>query len=464
MPAIGDFDQSFLGGTGQLHSQIQAYSATIKLDLGGAEVTSLSGYNQFKQHGVIDYTPIYGYFTKNGFPGTGFNGFGVSGTPDVIDPIARNYSQEFRLSSPTGRRLEWLAGAFYTHQSARNTAAILAVDETTLQHVGTFWDAKSNTTFDDYAVFADATYHFTGRFSLQLGARQSWIRQTQSEDFEGPFNLVFLGFPEVFVTPKAHDHDQAFTYLVAPTFKFTRNLMAYARFSSGYRAGGLNLAVAPGTPPTFKPDTTQNYELGLKGDLFQHALTIDASAYYIRWKDVQQILLNPAFQGYVDNAGAAKSEGVELAVDAHPVKALTLSGWFAYDNAVLTKGFPASSTAFGQKGDRLPYSSRYSGRLSADLNVPLGERLSGSLGASLSYVGKRIGAFAYGSPVREIYPAYTQIDLRAGLTRDQWELNLFVTNLTDRRGLIGGGIGTLYPNAFQYIRPRAFGASITRSF
>ena len=44
-------------------------------------------------------------------------------------------------------------------------------------------------------------------------------------------------------------------------------LMAYARFASGYRAGGpnSNFDIFLGIPKAFEPDETKNYELGFKG-------------------------------------------------------------------------------------------------------------------------------------------------------------------------------------------------------
>jgi len=80
------------------------------------------------------------------------------------------------------------------------------------------------------------------------------------------------------------------------------------------------------------------------------------------------------------------------------------------------------------------------------------------------YVGKREGGFT-GSAVRQIFPAYAQADLRAGVKHDPWSINVFVTNLTDKRGLLAGGIGEgPYPTYFSYIQPRTVGLSLSRTF
>jgi outer membrane receptor protein involved in Fe transport len=94
----------------------------------------------------------------------------------------------------------------------------------------------------------------------------------------------------------------------------------------------------------------------------------------------------------------------------------------------------------------------------------LADKLEGSLGASLSYVGSRQGAFVQ-SPARQEYPAYAQLDLRGGLNYNgDLTLNLYATNVTNRRGLLGGGAGTNQPLSFMIIQPRTIGLTITRDF
>jgi outer membrane receptor protein involved in Fe transport len=93
---------------------------------------------------------------------------------------------------------------------------------------------------------------------------------------------------------------------------------------------------------------------------------------------------------------------------------------------------------------------------------PLSGGLTGFVGASASYVGDRLDNFA--PPPRQDLPAYTKIDARAGLKWDSWSASLFVTNATDKRGLLGGGAGNFIPYAYQYIQPRTVGLSVAKTF
>ena len=129
----------------------------------------------------------------------------------------------------------------------------------------------------------------------------------------------------------------------------------------------------------------------------------------------------------------------------------------------MTQNLPATSTAYGISGDPLPLATRFSGYISLEQDFPLINRWTGFVGASESYVGDRLYNFQSTS-LRQDYPAYAQTNLRAGAKRDSWTLNLFANNLADRRGVIGGGLGTIIPTAFDYIQPRTVGLSVAKSF
>jgi outer membrane receptor protein involved in Fe transport len=243
--------------------------------------------------------------------------------------------------------------------------------------------------------------------------------------------------------------------------------MVYARLASGYRPGGPNTNSTPNPVPNYKRDTTQNYEIGVKGSALDHALNFDASLYYIDWKDIQLQVFNGT-SIYV-NGSRAKSQGVEFSVESRPRRGLTLAAWAAWNDAVLTQDFPNTGTAnaVGSSGDRLPNSSRFSGALSLDQEFPLTGAMTGFVGATLSYFGDRRDVFTSifaASPERQYLPAYARTDLRGGARYETWTLNLFVNNATDRRGVVTGGIGATNPIAFTYIQPRTAGLSFSKAF
>lgn len=454
---LGDLQQSELPGTGGYDRKLQAYSLNATAKLRGVELTAVTGYNINSFSDSYDLTYFAGPYTESVF--------GVTGTPLVEDDKTTKFTQELRLSASIGANFDWLFGGFYSHESSDYNFRYMAAELTTGTIIGEAMHTNWRTTFSEYAAFSDLTYHATDRFDIQVGARESHIMETYNEIDTGPFVPLFNGVPSPLIRPQADIDANAFTYLVTPRLRLSADLMLYARLASGYRAGGPNAVYAgPGTPSHYDPDKTQSYEIGVKGDFLDRTLSVDASLYYIDWKDIQISLINPQTGiTYNANGSRAKSQGLELSLESRPLTGLTISGWVAWGEAELTQAFPATASMYGASGDRLPYSSRFSGNLSVQQDFPLTSRATGFVGAVASYVGDRLGEFT-GTSQRQNLPAYTKIDLRAGAKYDSWTINAYVNNLADRRGVLNGGLGQFPPFGFVEIQPRTVGLSASRSF
>jgi outer membrane receptor protein involved in Fe transport len=451
-PGFGDLEQAALRGSGFYNRKAQVYSLTLAGKAGGIDITSISGYGINEIKDSIDLSA--------GLSGVAQALFQVGGAP-ILDSIENHkFTQEIRFAGALGERIEWLAGAFYTDEDTDTTQEIAAADTATGAVVGSLLDLSVPTTFKEYAAFANLTFHINDRFDVQVGGRESRSDQTYSS----LQSSIWLGIIPPLAVPEVRERENAFTYLLTPRFKVSEDLMLYARFASGYRPGGPNvIGTAVGLPSEYSSDSTQNYEVGMKGQALEGALAFDASLYYIDWKDIQASITDPnSGVSYFDNASRAASRGVELAVESRPVEGLTLGAWVAWNDATLTEPFPAGS-AYGVDGDRLPYSSRWSGNVSLDQQFYLGSALTASVGGSLSYVGERYSYFT-STPQRELLPSYTQADLRAGLSYESWDARLSVNNLTDRRGVLSGGLGSIDMLAFNYIQPRTIALSLSKSF
>lgn len=349
---------------------------------------------------------------------------------------------------------------------------MLATDPATGAVVAEFGRLSFPSTYSEYAAFTDFTFHFTKRFDVQVGGRESHNRQTYSEYDVGPYVPVFEATASPFVYPETRTEDSSLTYLATPQFKISSDLMLYARVASGYRPGGPNIQ-GNGilVPREYQPDTTDNFEAGLKGDFLDHALAIDASVYYIKWKDIQLQLVNPVSRiFYYTNGSEAKSRGLELTVQAKPWAGLSVAGWVAWNDAEMTEPMPADSSVIAGSGDRLPYSQPFSGNLSIDQTFSLAALSTGATGfsgASASFIGHRAGEFASvfaGSSERQDLGAYTKLDLHAGVDYGTWRVNLYADNVTDRRGILDGGLDLVPTTAFIYIQPRTMGVSVSKTF
>jgi len=458
-PPLGDFQQNNVAGTGASSKTLEAYALTLKDKLGSVDLTSVSGYNVKRYYDSDDYTYSFGSYTQKQF--------GVAGTPIEEFDNVRRFTEELRLASSIGKSIDWTVGVFFDHETSHYVEDLVATVPTTGKQVGTWAVYSIPNTYLEYAAFADLTYHFTDRFDVQIGGRESHNRQTLNETTTGVYDPVFLGLPSPVNYTQVDTSDSSATYLVTPRFKVSDDLMVYARLASGYRPGGPNYNV-PGAPLAYKPDSTQNYEIGVKGDALGHAFSFDVSLYYIDWRNIQLYLVDPATEEtFYANGGHAKSQGLEVSVESRPLQGLTIGAWVTWDDAALTQAFPSDTAAYGVAGDRLPYSSRFSGNFSLEQDFPLSGEATGFVGGAVSYVGNREGIFTGSAGVpapRQEFPAYAKSDVRGGVKYDTWTFSLFANNVSDRRGILAGGLGTDIPYAFQFIQPRTLGLSVARTF
>ena len=456
LPGLEDLQQNRVPGSGGYRKSFQVYSANLTAQIGAGELATVTAYASNENEFMWDFSGQLGALARDGIPGF-FTGFGVDGVTSTQDVKTNKLTQEVRYSLPLGARVDWLIGGFYGREKTpRNLQTVPVVVFETNQRVGELAHLIYLNTFQEYAAFTDLTFHFTDRFDVQIGGRQSHNEQDFQNITGGPLFSGDGGADNV--QPQSHSKNDAFTYLLTPRWKIADDLMVYARLASGYRPGGPNGGVALNSafPREYGSDKTQSYEVGLKSELLDRRLAIDASLYYIDWRDIQLQLADPvAFLTYYDNAGRARSKGMELALGIRPLEGLSINASGSWGDAELTQDFPIAAGS-AMSGDRLPFSSRFAGTLSIEDEFPLSAQLRAFVGGSVSYVGDRPGAIGARGPRLS---SYTRTDLQAGVRHESWTATLFGNNITDRRGVLNAQ----FPTAFTYIQPRTVGLTFSRS-
>lgn len=461
-PGVGNYQQLMVAGTGYNFSRAQLYGITVRYAVAGAEFTLASGYGIDSAYNVNDFSYLFGVLN----PLLGFN---VDGEQAPFFQGTHKWTEEARLRFQITSKVDALLGGFFTHEVNHVWQSFLASDPESGAVAGTTLFFSSPDTYIERAAFADLTFHITHRLDVQTGGRASYFTQKGQSNFvEGPLGPL-VGLADSAAPQTTFDgaaNESAYTYLLTPKLKLTRNLMTYVRLASGYRPGGISALLNR----PFQPDRTTDYEVGLKASAWNGKLDLDASAYYIDWQNIQLALSNAEGVAFTGNASAAKSQGLELAARSRPLRGLKLSGWIELNEAVLTKGFPqfgpgldSGSAAYGVAGDPLPWASRFSAYLSAEQAFPVGRNVTGSIGADLSYQGKRLDIFT-GTPQRQDLSPYAKLDAHAALDWGDWRLSLYVNNLTNRYVLISGGLGNTPPTVFNLLQPRTVGLSVSRNF
>jgi iron complex outermembrane receptor protein len=421
-PLTGDLTDNNLRAN-TYDNSLYYFAATLNWKLPWADFVSATSWSKKSDRVVQDETYIY----QPLLPLIGGPSDGIVDFPLFLS--AKRFSQEFRLSSSSSERLEWLAGLYYDYEKGTNTQFLRAyqADGTSLANIGLdpLFAASLPTIYREYAAFANGTLHATERLELGAGAR--YARNVQ--DFS---QIIEPGSPVLPASNVPGNSAEGVTTWIARTnFKFTSDIMGYGLVSTGYQAGGPNTSL-PGVPPSVASSTLTNYEVGLKNAVLNGRAVANIAAFELDWKKIQIPGSLPSGITYVANGGTARSRGLQLDSSIKVTQSLEFRATAAYIDAILTEDAP---TAYGVKGDRLPLVPHFAGSLRVDYKRPVFADWSFHSGAGLRHVGKRysVGLFALdGIPTS----AYDAVDLNLDLSNSHWTLRVFAKNLTDERAYL----------------------------
>ncbi|HJY38776.1 MAG TPA: TonB-dependent receptor [Steroidobacteraceae bacterium] len=444
------------------------YSATIDWDLGPASLMSSTSYGTFEENLFFGQDRQFAALVTFVYGDAEDRPLGVI----VKQTTATDkFTQELRLASAEDETLEWMVGAYYTKEKSRidpqDFYATEGGSDTIAADIPRLIEVFLTSEYEEYAGFANLTWHISPRFDLTFGGRESHNSQFADQLIDLTALGVPLPDPPI---PRATSSEDVFTWSVAPRFEISDDVSIYARVATGYRPGGPNILPvnAPaGTPATYKSDSLTSYEAGIKGSWFERALSLDFAAYYLDWEDIQ-LFANINDTGVNANGGTAVSKGVEFTLATVPTEGLTVSLNGAYTDAYLTK--PTDPVVGGLNGDKLPFVPKLSLNLDVDYQWPVFSSSSAYVGASVRSIRDQVAAFDLrnvdGSQLE--VPDYEVIDLRCGLLADRWSIELYVKNLDDELGRtsLSGAIGTYPDDALisGVIRPRTIGLSATVGF
>jgi len=233
---------------------------------------------------------------------------------------SKQFSQEFRLSSVGGETLNWIVGAYYLYEDVkydnqydvlRSLRPVFGFDPgnfVVLADQNVKQNGKSG------AVFGRLDYALTGKVKLTAGLRYTYEEQTFSES-------VALTEPE-FTVPlfTVHDdrNDSKFTGDVILDYQLNEEVMLYTSVSQGFRSGGFNGGIVfdPEEVTAFGPETLTSYEIGFKSQAEDGRWTLNSSAFFYQYDDLQvYTLINPPSGGVpiqiLDNASDAQVYGME---------------------------------------------------------------------------------------------------------------------------------------------------------
>lgn len=390
-----------------------SYGLTASYDLGPATVTSLTGYQDRSLLRTIfgSYTPEW----------------------------QETFNQELRIASnpQEGAMFDYVAGLYFQDLDFRREvpAATLA----------------SHQEIRSYAAFGEVTWHATEKIDLTGGLRFDYeevdaattlggVRQTNSADFSA-------------LSPK-----------VGASYKVTDDVLVYALFSTGFKAGGFTRAVTPANIGfSYQPQHSYNYEAGIKASLFDDTLELGSSVYFTMTDDYQ-LSVGPVTGQYLQNVGEVESKGISLTARWQPVDPFMLSGGIAFNDTYFSSYNNPANPGVNLTGNKVPYAPDVTANLTAAYTFGLpGDFGDMTARAGVTYVGKTW--FDEANTIGQ--GAYALFD--AGLSWTHGEhvvADFYVDNITDETYAVYGfdSAGAGFGNVYQLGQGRTIGGRLKITF
>ncbi|MFQ5636028.1 MAG: TonB-dependent receptor, partial [Gammaproteobacteria bacterium] len=315
-------------------------------------------------------------------------------------------------------------------------------------------------------------------------------------------------------------------------WRLNEEFLVFATFAQGFRppavnrVGGNLANVQAGVFEDFRipifarTDELDNYELGLKSDLFDQTLRLNLTAFYTEITDLQTSRFdstNISFLWFSDNVGDAEIKGLDGEISWAPTENLTINSSFNLLDTEITRLNQDLQGIAAPVGSRLPYSAEFAGNIRAryDYDLPNISGLSGWRGyitGGISYTGDSLaglkmdaylvedttqrvygrgsgleiegtGATFNGAPAgtqllngdanrpgaqdiaggRYVQDDQTLVNLAFGAYRDAWSAEFFIDNLTDENAILNVNTQSFTARVVTN-RPRTMGFRISARF
>jgi iron complex outermembrane receptor protein len=363
-------------------------SVELNYDLGnGNKIQSISAYRKFNYHINLD---------ENGTVGL-----------DLLRHTRQNQiSEELQYSGTIGERLNFVLGGFFFREKAYESILF----DFALSPLFTYTSHQTSTS---YAAFAQADYKILDWLTLTAGGRFSHDKKVVDRF-------------EPFVTSGEKSWSR-FTPKVGLSAQVDPNLLVYANFAKGYKAGVFQpFPSLDQANIALNPEETTAYEAGVKAQMFDRKLTANISVFNNTYKNLQLGVV--AGNGAVAIASAdLRSRGVEVELNARPFDGLLLFTNFSYMGTKFT-ALPPAGDGLPVAGDKQKLTPPFSGRAGFDYAIPVLNADKLTFGASATWQTKN-----YQQYPNYLFPSkpYTLFDARVAYDRrgGPWGIEAGVKNI-----------------------------------
>ena len=433
-----------------------------------------------------------------------------------------SWSSELRLEH-TSEVLDAAAGLLFyrDEQLQSNNVAVSTQPTATINGVGILPPfpeglglALNSKAFEaeGFAMFADFTWHTTDRLDLIAGGRVTLDNVTNRLQGNGigpgptscppPVDIVcfFQGFVTTPRPPSNAEEDfEDFAPRVGFRFQATEDVGIYGTISKGYKAGGTsvgnntNAAGQPAFTVFYDKEELWNYELGIKAELLDRRVRINAAIFQLDWENLQYESFRFLTSGDISsnfeqtvNIEDAEASGFELEFLAAATDNFTIGGGIGLLDTEIQSATPVQITGgyvVNLLGLDLPKAPELTANLYGEYRFPLGDNeawvrlelihrdgqysdIEGLTNLQTRGPSPNQGLSRPVGPNEFPFlsPDYDVVNLRAGYEADTWSLSVFVQNLGDEEYYTGTQENFGVSGIRLRPHPRVIGASVSFNF
>ncbi|MEG3181349.1 TonB-dependent receptor [Sphingomonas sp. LT1P40] len=370
-------------------------------------------------------------------------------------------SQELRLQSSGSQRFSWILGLYFFDENQYYDDDIYNLRFSLPTNGVTKYRGNLYTT--SYAAFADATFRLTEQFHIIGGIRYTHDDKKLDAVIR-PTNLDTNVTTNTVYSPPSETWTDT-SYRAKLVYQPSRDLMFFAGYGRGFRAGGYNpFAVQP----SYQPEVNKSWEVGAKGTTADRALSFSFAAFLSDYSNLQLRAGVPTGGAIITNAAEARIKGVELELVARPGPMTRLTGNLAYTDASFTS-FPTARNTLDQPvdatGNKLPRTPEWQFFVQAEQDFAIGSDLMLTAEANYRWRDKIYFFFTDQTVQPWQDPANGELGARLTIKPDgaRWSFSLFGTNLTNARIINTAAVTFSYPQV-GLNKPRVVGASAAFKF
>lgn len=482
-------DKVFFDGGDGNEGNIKSHGTTLKIDWDVNDdytITSITSYQDiYDRFGRGDIDGGFGCAADSNGDGTGFpfcaGPAGPSNLGAPFNPFAspfavdidtggetdvEQWTQEFRIASNLDGPFNYQFGGIYFYDKIISTSG----NQTLRIFTPTFTTNSIGTVENtSWAIFGQGSYDLTDQWTLTAGLRYT-------DDDKDALIFDFSATPVALSGVPINLSDDFLSFDVALAYSWNDNTQVYARVASGFRAPTLQERIQDDAAVTqADSEDIMSYEIGIKGqsDRFRYS----AAAFYYEIDDMQLTAIGGASNSTaLINANEGIGYGVEFEMDYLVTDDLILSGGFGYAETeindstlsvpggpLVTLRDPVDANGFALiDGNRFQHAPLWTANIELDYTYPLAGDSELYLFTDWKLKGKTQD-FLYNS-IEYTFDTQFEGGLRLGYRNvgKNYEIGLFVRNITDEDNLIGG---IDFANNTGYVNePRVWGGEFTYRF